>query len=230
MSILRVCGSVFQRIVGLSKVQRCAPSTSIVSKRFYDPDPTPKGYDQSLIEDDDLVCLLKSDEVLSPERRAKLAAKYGLIPEDYHPMNGDFYNLGDYPILPAESCLERDPYYDWDDPFYRRNWGEPISIDVDLYSPLVLDTRPLPYDPQQQRRVLFTFMFGFFFLWFLGEKYKSGLPRCPKQYPEHHIQDEIKTSSSADPFIKRGMEPIMKERQPVTHYTFEKFKWDASAH
>uniref|UniRef100_H2ZMC0 NADH dehydrogenase [ubiquinone] 1 beta subcomplex subunit 8, mitochondrial n=1 Tax=Ciona savignyi TaxID=51511 RepID=H2ZMC0_CIOSA len=230
MSLLRASSSILRKVVGISKVQSCAPTLNVLSKRFYDPDPTPPVYDQSLIEGEDLICLLDSSEILSPEKKARLALKYGLIPEDYHPMNDHDFNLGDYPHLPAESVLERDPHYDWDDPFYRRNYGEPISVDVDLYSPLILDTRPLPHDPQQQYRVLFGALFSCFFLWWLGGKYRTNLPRGPKQYPEHYPSDEILHSWEWDSFEKRGLEPKLKERTPVTNYTLEKYKWNPAAH
>ena len=33
---------------------------------------------------------------------------------------------GDYPKLPDRSQQERDPWYDWDHPDLRLNWGEPV--------------------------------------------------------------------------------------------------------
>ena len=33
---------------------------------------------------------------------------------------------GDYPKLPDHSQQERDPWYDWDHPDLRLNWGEPV--------------------------------------------------------------------------------------------------------
>lgn len=33
---------------------------------------------------------------------------------------------GDYPKLPDRSQQERDPWYDWDHPELRLNWGEPV--------------------------------------------------------------------------------------------------------
>lgn len=34
--------------------------------------------------------------------------------------------FGDYPQLPNRSQHERDPWYSWDHPDLRRNWGEPV--------------------------------------------------------------------------------------------------------
>lgn len=37
-----------------------------------------------------------------------------------------FCSYGDYPKLPDRSAHERDPWYEWDHPDLRRNWGEPV--------------------------------------------------------------------------------------------------------
>lgn len=37
-----------------------------------------------------------------------------------------FCSFGDYPKLPDRSQHERDPWYQWDHPDLRRNWGEPV--------------------------------------------------------------------------------------------------------
>lgn len=37
---------------------------------------------------------------------------------------------GDYPMLPDRSQHERDPWYQWDHPDLRRNWGEPVRIPI----------------------------------------------------------------------------------------------------
>lgn len=36
------------------------------------------------------------------------------------------HRFGDYPKLPDRSQHERDPWYSWDHPDLRRNWGEPV--------------------------------------------------------------------------------------------------------
>ena len=37
-----------------------------------------------------------------------------------------FCRYGDYPKLADRSQHERDPWYKWDHPDLRRNWGEPV--------------------------------------------------------------------------------------------------------
>jgi len=38
------------------------------------------------------------------------------------------HRYGDYPKLPNKSLHERDPWYQWDQPDMRRNWGEPVGL------------------------------------------------------------------------------------------------------
>ncbi len=63
----------------------------------------------------------------TPEERAAAAKKYGLRVEDYEPYPDDGDGYGDYPKLPVHSDESRDPWYPWDLPEARRNFGEPVS-------------------------------------------------------------------------------------------------------
>lgn len=60
------------------------------------------------------------------EERAKAAKKYNLLPEEYQPLPDDGFAVGDYPDLPQSHHDQRDPFYPWDDPIFRRNFGEPM--------------------------------------------------------------------------------------------------------
>ena len=62
----------------------------------------------------------------TPEERAATAKKYNMQVEDYEPYPDDGMGYGDYPKLPDRSQQERDPWYDWDHPDLRLNWGEPV--------------------------------------------------------------------------------------------------------
>lgn len=42
------------------------------------------------------------------------------------------HRYGDYPMLPNKSQYERDPWYQWDQPDMRHNWGEPVGTPVPL--------------------------------------------------------------------------------------------------
>lgn len=43
----------------------------------------------------------------------------------------DGSGLGDYPKLPVISGDQRDPYYPWDSPELKRNFGEPVCIHIE---------------------------------------------------------------------------------------------------
>ncbi|XP_017888653.1 NADH dehydrogenase [ubiquinone] 1 beta subcomplex subunit 8, mitochondrial-like, partial [Ceratina calcarata] len=60
------------------------------------------------------------------EERKKAAEKYNLHIDDYKPFPNDHRHSGDYPDLPWISYDARDPFYPWDMPAMRRNYGEPI--------------------------------------------------------------------------------------------------------
>lgn len=62
------------------------------------------------------------------EERAKSAKKYGLTPEEYEPYPDDGTGHGDYPKLPLVSGEGKDPYYPYDFPELKRNFGEPVRI------------------------------------------------------------------------------------------------------
>jgi len=66
------------------------------------------------------------------ERRAA-AKKYGMIPEDYEPYDDDGTGYGDYPKLPIVSAESRDPFYNYDHDEFKRDYGEVMHVDADLY-------------------------------------------------------------------------------------------------
>lgn len=58
--------------------------------------------------------------------RIAAARKYGLLPQDYQPYEDDGTGYGDYPKLPLVSTDMKDPFYNWDYPDMKRNFGEPV--------------------------------------------------------------------------------------------------------
>jgi len=72
------------------------------------------------------------------QRRAA-AKKYGLIPEDYETYPDDGFGYGDYPKLPIISAESRDPHYNFDMDEWKRNYGEPLHVDFDMYGEDRLD-------------------------------------------------------------------------------------------
>ncbi|KAM8889725.1 NADH dehydrogenase [ubiquinone] 1 beta subcomplex subunit 8, mitochondrial [Synchiropus splendidus] len=151
-----------------------------------------------------------SGDVLGPfpktsEERAAAAKKYNMRVEDYkpYPDNGEGY--GDYPMLPNRSQHERDPWYQWDHPDLRRNWGEPMHFDFDMYIRNRVDTSPTPIDWKSMRNQFLGFM-GFMLLMFcLGEAFPSYQPVAPKQYPYNNL------------YLERGGDPD-KEPEEVKNY------------
>ncbi|KAJ7324460.1 hypothetical protein JRQ81_017480 [Phrynocephalus forsythii] len=127
----------------------------------------------------------------TPEERAAAAKKYNIRLEDYEPYPDDGMGYGDYPKLPDKSQEERNPYYDWDHPDLRRNYGEPVHWDFDMYLRHRVDTSPtiLSFDTMQYW--LFGFIALLLALTFLGELFPYYQPMAPKQYPFDHENQKI---------------------------------------
>uniref|UniRef100_W5LMJ2 NADH dehydrogenase [ubiquinone] 1 beta subcomplex subunit 8, mitochondrial n=1 Tax=Astyanax mexicanus TaxID=7994 RepID=W5LMJ2_ASTMX len=141
----------------------------------------------------------------TPEERAAAAKKYNLRLEDYQPYPDDGKGYGDYPMLPNRSQQERDPWYSWDHPDLRRNWGESMHWDFDMYTRNRVDTSPSPVDWSTMSKTLLGYL-GFMLLMFgLGEVFPMYQPVMPKQYPYNDL------------YLERGGDPE-KQPKPVKHY------------
>lgn len=66
--------------------------------------------------------------------REAAAKKYGIPIEQYEPYPDDGMGYGDYPKLPNISVDRKDPNYPYDFPETKRNFGDPIHADSDIYS------------------------------------------------------------------------------------------------
>ncbi|XP_061910821.1 LOW QUALITY PROTEIN: NADH dehydrogenase [ubiquinone] 1 beta subcomplex subunit 8, mitochondrial [Entelurus aequoreus] len=141
----------------------------------------------------------------TPEERAAAAKKYNLTAADYQPFPDQGLGYGDYPKLPDRSQHERDPWYDWDHPDLRRNWGEPIHWDFDAYIRNRVDTSPTVLSWSSMCKQLFGFIGFMLFMFYLGEKFPCYQPIAPKQYPYNNL------------YLEKGGDP---EKQPeeVKHY------------
>lgn len=64
----------------------------------------------------------------TPEERAKAAAKYNLLPEEYDCYPDDGSGKGDYPNIPMISLDAKDPFYPYDYPELKRNYKEVVCI------------------------------------------------------------------------------------------------------
>jgi hypothetical protein len=88
------------------------------------------------------------------DARKAAAKKYGLILEDYNPYPKDSETFcGDYPMLPLEPMEERSGLVNWDYPEYKRNYGEPLHEEWDMYQ----ETR---FGPNKNYRYTKWQMFG----------------------------------------------------------------------
>ncbi|XP_073441877.1 NADH dehydrogenase [ubiquinone] 1 beta subcomplex subunit 8, mitochondrial [Dendrobates tinctorius] len=119
--------------------------------------------------------------------RAAAAKKYNMILEDYKPFPDDGMGYGDYPMLPDKSQEERDPWYTWDNPISRRNWGEPMHWDFDKFIRVRVDTSPTPAPFNTMVKVLVIFLVTMAGLFYVGHVFPSYSPVAPKQYPYNNL-------------------------------------------
>ncbi|XP_071318619.1 NADH dehydrogenase [ubiquinone] 1 beta subcomplex subunit 8, mitochondrial [Trachinotus anak] len=141
----------------------------------------------------------------TPEEKAAAAKKYNLRVEDYEPYPDNGEGYGDYPKLEDRSQHERDPWYGWDHPDLRRNWGEPMHWHFDMYIRNRVDTSPSPVPWNTMCKQLFGFIGFMLFMFYVGEIMPSYQPVADKQYPYNNL------------YLERGGDP---EKQPeeVKHY------------
>ncbi|CAN9509164.1 unnamed protein product [Ophioblennius macclurei] len=141
----------------------------------------------------------------TPEERAAAAKKYNMRVEDYEPYPDNGEGFGDYPKLPDRSQHERDPWYKWDHPDLRRNWGEPMHWDFDMYIRNRVDTSPSPVSWSTMSKHLLGFVGFMLFMFYIGELMPCYQPVGPKQYPYNNL------------YLERGGDPA-KEPEEVKNY------------
>ncbi|XP_073345223.1 NADH dehydrogenase [ubiquinone] 1 beta subcomplex subunit 8, mitochondrial [Pagrus major] len=142
----------------------------------------------------------------TPEEMAAAAKKYNLRVEDYEPYPDKGEGFGDYPKLADRSQHERDPWYKWDHPDLRRNWGEPMHWNFDMYIRNRVDTSPSPVAWGTMCKQLFGFIGFMLFMFYIGEEFKSYQPVAPKQYPYNNL------------YLEKGGDP---EKQPEEVKNYE---------
>ncbi|KAK3529470.1 hypothetical protein QTP70_031162 [Hemibagrus guttatus] len=166
---LTTCFIDLMCVLGLAKDCRHVPSELVMAraKRTGDGSHRTSGLSQDVVP---------GPYPHTAKERAAAAKKYNLRLEDYqpHPDNGQGY--GDYPILPDRSQHERDPWYQWDHPDLRRNWGEPIHFDFDMYIRNRVDTSPSPVDWSTMCKRFFGFFTFMMVMFGLGEVFPAYQP------------------------------------------------------
>ncbi|CAL8096004.1 unnamed protein product [Orchesella dallaii] len=110
------------------------------------------------------------DPPANEEARRAAAKKYGMIPEDYETYANDGTGYGDYPKLPIITAESKDPHALYDFPELKRNYGEPLHVDADLYGEDRWDrTRRFVVPLHTQALMFFGVMGGTFLLFCLSE-------------------------------------------------------------
>ncbi|XP_033840286.2 NADH dehydrogenase [ubiquinone] 1 beta subcomplex subunit 8, mitochondrial [Periophthalmus magnuspinnatus] len=142
----------------------------------------------------------------TPEERAAAAKKYNMRVEDYEPYPNKGEGYGDYPMLPDRSQHERDPWYQWDHPDLRRNWGEPMHWHFDMYIRNRVDTSPTVVPWASMCRQLFGFIGFMLFMFYVGQKFPSYQPVGPKQFPYNDL------------YLEKGGDP---EKEPEEAKNYE---------
>lgn len=129
------------------------------------------------------------------EARNAAAKKYNMLPSEYDAYPEDGTGVGDYPKFPAVSGDSKDPNYPWDNPEFKRNYGETFHLQADMIG----EDR---YDVTMRHRVPFWsqwgqflgVVFGLFGVMLVFENFKMFPALLPKQYPGdgEHYTFEIK--------------------------------------
>ncbi|VDO49933.1 unnamed protein product [Onchocerca flexuosa] len=137
---------------------------------------------------------MPDDYPKNEEERRAAAIKYGMRPEDYKPHSKDDYYkyAGNYPDYGCVTYDHKDPYENWSDPHYRRNWGEGMQI------------RAMMHTSDRDSYTTLIFCWIGIQTWPKGRKWKNDI--MLKQYPYD---------------IKRAYPFTDPRVYPITNYTFE---------
>lgn len=141
----------------------------------------------------------------SHAERIQAAKKYNLHPSDYTPFDPeDTLTHGDYPKIPAISFSERSAYEAWDYPELRRNFGEPLHIDFDMYTFDRVDTGRPRHSTLYMVGVLLGVVGSFITMGMITRDWVTFQPQMPKQYPYNDL------------WIAKGGDPAKEPK--ITNY------------
>jgi len=124
------------------------------------------------------------------EEESKAAAKkYGLIRGDYKPEPEDGLGHGDHPDLPVVSAEERNPYEAFDYPEYKRNYGEPLNVNADMYGEDKRNMSRQKFSYSQKLGFFFGIMGVMAFMCFVPDYFAKLLfvKQMAKQYPSDGV-------------------------------------------
>uniref|UniRef100_A0A2D4KYF2 NADH dehydrogenase [ubiquinone] 1 beta subcomplex subunit 8, mitochondrial n=1 Tax=Micrurus paraensis TaxID=1970185 RepID=A0A2D4KYF2_9SAUR len=142
----------------------------------------------------------------TPQEQAAAAKKYNLTLEDYQTYADDGVGYGDYPKLPDQSAQEKNPWYEWDYPELRRNFGEPLHRNFDLFTRTRVDTSPTPVPWHIMKMYFWGFIGIIVVMTFVGEIFPVYQPVGPKQFPYNNLYLENKAESSIEPMSVKHYE------------------------
>ncbi|KAK0092968.1 hypothetical protein PV326_000210 [Microctonus aethiopoides] len=120
------------------------------------------------------------------EEMKKAAKKYGLHPAEYklYPDDG-MHPVGDYPHLPDIGTGLKDPYYPYDYPDERRNYGETIHHEINIMGEERCDIGEKPWiSYRTQTLILLATTIVMFGLSYLCEPYPMFRPALKQQMYE----------------------------------------------
>ncbi|KAK4309205.1 hypothetical protein Pmani_019131 [Petrolisthes manimaculis] len=122
------------------------------------------------------------------EERLRAARKYGLRPDEYKPVPDDGLGAGDYPDVPLVSAESRNPFTNWDYPEHRRNFGEPLHQNFDIYGLDRINESQEPRFSSTHQFLSFASVMAFFIgTYYFLENRKMHWPLMPKQFPNEGV-------------------------------------------
>ena len=101
-------------------------------------------------------------------------------------MKDDGFAWGDYPELPPSSGDSRSGLLHWDDETYKRNFGEAMEINFEMYTEYVYDHTTKPRYALWQQVAMFLGCVSLFLgpLLFTSQwEYVISMPRTARQFP-----------------------------------------------
>jgi len=112
----------------------------------------------------------------SEAEKGAAAKKYGMRREDYEPYPDDGMGFGDYPNLGRISVDMKSDWEDWDDPYNKRNFGEPLHVNQEQLLNDKVSLKTPTYSFTFMLSMFLAAGFTFFGLAYLTWDYKLTVP------------------------------------------------------
>ncbi|KAH6923953.1 hypothetical protein HPB50_010076 [Hyalomma asiaticum] len=118
------------------------------------------------------------------------AQRYKMLPEDYKARDeSEGLTWGDYPKLPTVTSGDRDPEEDYDFPTLKRNYGEPVNIYADAYTPERLQLARERTPIWKQCAIFLSVVIGSWYIWDLFDHPSLRFQYSPVLVPKHMPND-----------------------------------------